>query len=283
MIFSSRPSPAAAGQAAGHSGASRREWLRLLYPIALAAAASMMLLVLFTDSTEQAGERLSILATLGKWTPLLAQGFLLNLIIVTLAMATGTLYGICLGLLASSHVALFQRIVWILVQFFRNTPTLVLLFLAAYMLPSSMHILGVEVSFPDWVKAVIGFSLKVMANVAEIVRGAIQSVPGAQWEAAESLAFRRSQIFWRIILPQCYKRMLPPWMNLYGVTFTATPLAAILGVNEVLGYTLMALGAESRFDLVVPMYLYVLCWFYLFAHPVTRLTQILERRFALIG
>ena len=55
----------------------------------------------------------------------------------------------------------------------------------------------------DWVKATFGFSLPVMANVAEIVRGAVRSVPNTQWEAAESLAFTRRQTMWRIILPQC--------------------------------------------------------------------------------
>lgn len=261
-----------------------RQWLNLLYPVVLALAASMAIYAVFIGSSVGGGSgHLSVLQTLGKWTPLLARGFFLNLVIVTLAMLTGTLYGLFLGLLASSHFPPLRRLAWIFTQFFRNTPTLVLLFFTAFLLPSSILAFGLDISFPDWVKAIIGFSLKVMANVAEIVRGAIQSVPTAQWEAAESLALRRGQIFWRIIIPQCIKRMLPPWMNLYGITFTATPLAAILGVHEVLGYTLMALGAESRFDLVVPIYLYVLAWFYLFAHPVNRLTKILERKFSLKG
>ena len=70
---------------------------------------------------------------------------------------------------------------------------------------------------PDWIKATLGLALPVMANVAEIVRGAVQSIPTAQWESAESLAFTRRQTLWMIILPQCVKRMLPPWMNLYAI------------------------------------------------------------------
>ena len=61
-----------------------------------------------------------------------------------------------------------------------------------------------------------------MANVAEIVRGAVRSIPAGQWEAAESLAFTRRQTIWTIILPQCVKRMLPPWMNLYAILTMAT-------------------------------------------------------------
>ncbi len=79
-----------------------------------------------------------------------------------------------------------------------------------------------QIPLPDWVKATVGFSLPVMANVAEIVRGAVRSVPSTQWEAAESLAFTPRQTMWRIILPQCVKRMLPPWMNLYSLVTMAT-------------------------------------------------------------
>ena len=68
---------------------------------------------------------------------------------------------------------------------------------------------------------------------AEIVRGAVQSVPTAQWEASESLAFNRRQTLWMIILPQCVKRMLPPWMNLYAILTMATVLASVIdcGLN----------------------------------------------------
>jgi ABC-type amino acid transport system permease subunit len=52
-----------------------------------------------------------------------------------------------------------------------------------------------DLPFPDWVKVVLGLALPASANVAEIFRGAIQSIPSAQWEAAQSLAFRRGEIF----------------------------------------------------------------------------------------
>ena len=96
-----------------------------------------------------------------------------------------------------------------------------------------------------------------MANVAEIVRGAVQSIPTAQWEAAASLAFTRRQTMWMIILPQCVKRMLPPWMNLYAILTMATVLASIVGVNEMM--TLTAAGAVRRErgpELLLPFYSY---------------------------
>src|SRR5690606_18177087 len=99
---------------------------------------------------------------------------------------------------------------------FRNAPWLVLLFYCIFLLPFEATIIGVTVPLPGWIKATIGLSLPVMANVSEIVRGAVQSVPAGQWESAEALAFSRRQTMWMIILPQCLKRMLPPWMNLYA-------------------------------------------------------------------
>ncbi|WP_292936038.1 amino acid ABC transporter permease [Noviherbaspirillum sp.] len=258
-----------------------RPWLMPLLPAVLAIAVCFALYLVYLQASE--ARALSIPETLGKWTPLLAQGMVLNLVIVSTAMALGTLAGLFFGLLASSKYKPLRRGVWIFTQFFRNTPSLVILFFAAFMLPFSISAFGIEIPFPDWVKATLGFSLKVMGNVVEIVRGAIRSVPAAQWEAAESLAMTHNQAFWRVIFPQCIKRMLPPWMNLYSITFTATPLAAILGVHEALGYTIMALGSETRYDLVIPLYLYVMAWFFVLAHPIHHWTKLLEKRFALKG
>src|SRR3546814_12870836 len=91
-----------------------------------------------------------------------------------------------------------------------------------------------------------------MANVSEIVRGAVVSLPSGQWEAAESLAFSRRQTLWEIILPQCVKRMLPPWMNLYAILTMATVLASIVGVSEMMTQTGRALAAENPPDLLIP-------------------------------
>ena len=99
---------------------------------------------------------------------------------------------------------------------------------------------------PAWIKATVGFALPVMANVAEVVRGAVRSLPSTQWEAAEALAFTRRQTMWRIILPQCVKRMLPPWMNIYSLVTMSTVLASIVGVSEMLTLTAQVHAAADR-------------------------------------
>jgi polar amino acid transport system permease protein len=120
-----------------------------------------------------------------------------------------------------------------------------------------------------------------MANVSEIVRGAINSIPSGQWEASESLAFTRRQQIWLIIMPQCYKRMLPPWMNLYAILTMATVLASIVGVEEVMTLAGQVLAADGRPELLVPIYSLVLVWFFAYCYPIARWTFGLEKKYAL--
>jgi len=221
----------------------------------------------------------SIFATLLRWTPLLAQGFALNIAMSFLAMAIGTVLGLALGLGLISLAWPLRASSWLVTQFFRNAPWLVLLFYCILLMPFEVHIGGIVVPLPGWVKSTVGLALPVMANVAELVRGAVRSIPSGQWEAAEALAFTRLQTLRLVILPQCVKRMTPPWMNLYALVVVGTPLASIVGVNEAMTLTGDILSSEGRTELLVPMYLYLLMWFFIYCYPIARATAALERRF----
>ena len=83
-----------------------------------------------------------------------------------------------------------------------------------------------------------------------------------------------------IILPQCIKRMLPPWMNLYAILTMATVLASIVGVSEVMTLTGEVLAPRTGPRLLLPFYGYVLIWFFLYCYPIARWTVRLERKFA---
>ncbi|TXN73329.1 amino acid ABC transporter permease [Methylobacterium sp. WL6] len=215
-----------------------------------------------------------------RWAPLLLTGFAFNVAISLIAMLLGTAAGVGLGLGLLSEGPILRRIAWALTQFFRNVPWLVLLFFVMFLVPFQVTVLGVRVPLPDWIKATVGFALPVMANVAEIVRGAVRSVPATQWEAAESLAFTRRQTLFRIILPQCLKRMLPPWMNVYALIAMATVQASIVGVTEMLTLTAQVHAAEGgRPELFAPLYGFALLCFFLYCYPIDRLTARLERRF----
>jgi polar amino acid transport system permease protein len=220
-----------------------------------------------------------IIATILKWTPLLAQGFALNIAMSFLAMAIGTAVGVPLGLAQISLLPPVRASSWFATQFFRNSPWLVLLFYCMLLLPFEVRVGDTIIPLPGWLKSTIGLSLPVMANVSELVRGAVRSIPYGQWEAAESLAMSRRQTLGMIILPQCVKRMTPPWMNLYAILTVATPLTSVVGVSEAMTLTGDILSSEARTDLLVPMYLYLLLWFFLYCYPIARATIALEKRF----
>ena len=174
-----------------------------------------------------------------------------------------------------------SRRAWLVTQFFRNSPWLVLLFTIMFLLPFEVRIGDVTIPIPDWIKAVIGFSLPVMANISEVVRGAVISLPSGQWESAESLAFSRMQTMWMIILPQCVKRMIPPWMNWYAILAMATPLCSIMGVEESVTLTQQALSSEGgKPELLAPFYVFLLVVFFIYIYPIARWTVRLERKYA---
>jgi polar amino acid transport system permease protein len=218
-----------------------------------------------------------------KWAPFILQGFVLNLLISFLAMVIGTAAGAALGLMQVSLLPPVRAGSWIVTQFFRNSPWLVLLFAIMLLFPFEIDLGFAIIPVPDWTKAVIGFSLPVMANISEVVRGAVQSLPSGQWESAESLAFSRRQTMWMIILPQCIKRMIPPWINWYCILAMATPLCSIMGVEEAVTHTVQALNAESdRPELLAPFYSFLLLIFFVYTYPIARYSIRVERRFAVL-
>ncbi|WP_300434514.1 amino acid ABC transporter permease [uncultured Mameliella sp.] len=221
-------------------------------------------------------------AALWRWIPFLTfQGFLFNVLISLFAMLIGTTLGAALGLAQLSRNKVTRGISWAITQLFRNSPWLVLLFVVLLAFPFQITVFGVTIPIPGWVKAVIGLSLPVMANISEIVRGAVNSVPSAQWEAAESLSFTRTQTLWQIILPQCFKRMIPPWMNWYAILTMATPLCSLLGVGEIITFSRQAMEAENNHpELLMPFYGYALVLFFAYCYPIARLTIALERRYS---
>lgn len=219
---------------------------------------------------------------LWRWLPfIITGGFYYNVIISFLAMLIGTVLGVILGLMQISPIGLIRWPAQVITQIFRNSPWLVLLFIVLLALPYEIVIGDTIIRIPDWVKAVFGLCLPIMANLSEVVRGAINSVPSGQWEAAESLAYTRQQTLWQIILPQCFKRMIPPWMNWYAILTMATPLCSLLGVEEIITLSRQAIEAENnKPELLVPFYGFALLIFFAYCYPIARATIALERRFA---
>ena len=255
--------------------ASSSPWVLLVifllisfYPLAVLAQSKYTLIQAF--------------ATLWRWLPfVVGSGFVMNLLISFFTMLFGTVAGVFLGLGQISVVAPVRKFSWFITQLFRNSPWLVLLFIVMLTFPFEIEIGEHIISIPDWMKAVFGLSLPIMANISEVVRGAVQSVPNGQWEASESLAFSRVQMIWKIILPQCFKRMIPPWMNWYAILTMATPLVSLLGVEEIVTLSRQAMEAEDNHpELLIPFFGFALLIFFAYCYPIARWTLKLEQRYS---
>ena len=258
------------------SAAPWKIWAVLVFALAVGAAWP------FAAAARSGYTMAEALDALWRWLPfLLTKGFAMNVLISFLTMAVGTAAGVALGLCQVSPARSVRRVAWALTQGFRNSPWLVLLFIVMLTFPFQVEIGSVVVPVPDWIKAVFGLSLPIMANLSEVVRGAVQSVPTGQWEAADSLAFSRRQTLWRIVLPQCFRRMIPPWMNWYAILTMATPLVSLLGVEEIVTLSRQAMEAEDNHpELLVPFFGFALLVFFAYCYPIARWTIALERRFA---
>ena len=260
---------AARGKAArgGPSALLRDPWFVLLLALAALALAWAA-----TDTTPAA------VRALWHWSPALLRGLGVNIQISVLAMALGTVVGLAVGALSLSPSALLRRLTRAYVLLFRNAPILVLVYFTTYVFPFELSVGGWSVPFPDWIKVVIGSRSRASANVAGDLPRAIQSIPSAQWEAAQSLAFRRAQIFRMIVLPQCVRRMLPSWMNLYASITMSTSLDSLVGVHDLVDTATVASNTVARRDFTILVYFTLLALFFAYCYPIARWTRYLERR-----
>jgi polar amino acid transport system permease protein len=112
------------------------------------------------------------------------------------------------------------------IEIFRGTSALVQLFWLFFVLP---HF---GISLEPFTVAVIGLGLNVGAYGAEVVRGAVASVTRGQWEAATALNMTRPQAIRRIILPQAFIAMIPPWGNLFIELLKSTALVSLITLTD---------------------------------------------------
>jgi polar amino acid transport system permease protein len=112
------------------------------------------------------------------------------------------------------------------IEIFRGTSALVQLFWLFFVLP---HF---GISLEPFTVAVVGLGLNVGAYGAEVVRGAVASVARGQWEAATALNMTRLQALRRVILPQGFIAMIPPWGNLFIELLKSTALVSLITLTD---------------------------------------------------
>ena len=204
----------------------------------------------------------------------LFKGVLAAIELAGTVLVTGTLLGAILGLLRVVAAGRLQRLFAAIVQFLRAVPLLLLLFFVFFGLPA----LGLDI--PVFLSAVIAITLSMGVNTAEVVRGAIQSIPRGQSEAAFSTGLGHWQTMRYVVFPQAVRRMIPPFVGLCTILIKDTSLAAIIGVFEL---TRAAQETIERTFRSFEIYLSVAVIYFAMCFPLTTLSRALERRLAAPG
>ena len=173
-----------------------------------------------------------------------------------------------------SKKRIVQGITKIYISIMRGTP-LMLQLMVVYFGP--YYLFGIKISpFYRNIAVVIGFVLNYAAYFAEIYRSGIQSIPVGQYEAAKILGYSKGQTFFKIILPQVIKRILPAVTNEVITLVKDTSLAFVLAVTEM--FTLAKQVAAAQTTIVPLMAAGV--FYYLFNLLVAFVMETLEKKMA---
>jgi polar amino acid transport system permease protein len=201
--------------------------------------------------------------------------------IAAFALVGSTVIGITLGTLLTIRFRPTRALIRLYVEVWRGLPILVTIFIIFFALP----VAGEQFEFDPFTAAAIGLTLWGSAQVAEATRGAVQSIPREQHEAAAALGFGWIGSHAFVILPQALRRLLPPMVGLLVNIIQNTTIAQVIGAAE-----LLETGERSVERLTAPppigpgeihafeIYAAVMAVFFLLSFPLTRLAAYLERR-----
>lgn len=163
-----------------------------------------------------------------RFFPSLLKGALMTLVLVLVTMAVSPVGGLFIALGRISRFAPLSMLCWFIIWFFRGTPLLLQLFFIYYGLPA----LGITLS--PLCAALIGLGVNYSAYLAEIIRAGILSIESGQMEAAKALGMTYSQAMKRIIIPQTYKRLIPPVGNEFIALIKDTALVSTISMVELM-------------------------------------------------
>lgn len=200
--------------------------------------------------------------------------FLLRGVAMTAVLAAiGLLFGLPIGLaLALARVQparLLSVPAGVYVEVVRGTPLLVQILFIYFVLPAF------GVNLPAFTSGVIALTLNSAAYLAEIFRAGIESIETGQMEAARSLGMTYPQAMRRVILPQTFRRVLPPLTNEGIALLKDSSLVSVIGLTE-----LARTGQElaSRYAAPLTIWPMVAVLYLLLTFPLTRVAEQLERR-----
>jgi His/Glu/Gln/Arg/opine family amino acid ABC transporter permease subunit len=209
-------------------------------------------------------------------------GLVNTLKIAGLALVGSTVIGIVLGTLLTIRFRPLRALIRLYIEVWRGLPILVTIFMIFFLLPALSQ--SLRIGDPVYAAA-LGLTLWGSAQVAEATRGAVQSIPREQHEAASALGFGWVGRHAFVILPQALRRLLPPMVGLLVNIIQNTTIAQVIGATE-----LLESGEQQVERLTAPppigpgeihafeIYGAVMVVFFVMSFPLTRLAAYLERR-----
>ncbi|MDH4872489.1 ABC transporter permease [Pseudomonas sp. BN515] len=213
-----------------------------------------------------------------KYLPQLAQGAILTMELVAIAVVAGLILALPMGIARASRHWYVRALPYGYIFFFRGTPLLVQLFLVYYGLAQFDAVrkgpLWPYLRDPFWC-AVITMTMHTAAYIAEILRGAIQAVPPGEIEAARALGMTRFQALVYIILPRAARIGLPAYSNEVILMIKASALASTVTLLELTG---MARTIIARTYLPVEIFFAAGLFYLLIAYVLVRAFRLLEHK-----
>ena len=183
--------------------------------------------------------------------------------------------GIVLGILMTSRNKIIKVILRIYLEIIRIMPQLVLLFLFYF---ETTRAFGWDLSGET--ASIIVFTLWGTAEMSDLVRGALISIPQHQYESAEALGLDKRQTFIYVIIPQTIRRLLPLSINLITRMIKTTSLVLMVGVVEVLkvGQQIIEANRMSSPNAAFGIYLVIFLLYFVACWPISMLARYLEKK-----
>ncbi len=183
--------------------------------------------------------------------------------------------GILLGIIMTSKNPIIKAVTRVYLEFIRIMPQLVLLFIVFFGTTSA---LGVNIS--GELASVIVFTAWGTAEMGDLVRGALISIPKHQYESAAALTLTPSQTYLYVIIPQTVRRLIPLSINLITRMIKTTSLILMIGVVEVLKVAQQIIEANrmSSPNAAFGVYLTVLLMYFIICWPISMLAKRLEKK-----
>jgi len=177
-----------------------------------------------------------------KYLPLLLKASVITIELTFVAVTVGLLFGLTAALCRISKMKLLNWIGGFYVWLFRGTPLLLQIFFIYYALPKMIPAL----TLPAFSAGVIALIINSGAYTAEIIRAAILSIDKGQYEAAKSLGLTYGQTMRLIILPQTYKRLIPPIGNEFIALLKDSSLVSTIGMTELMRAAQLKASATGK-------------------------------------